>query len=418
MRFESSERRPVITGLGIVSPIGIGTETFWQSALAGRSGLGWLSDPSAAELPAPCRIVGEVRDFCANDWMGGMYGKMAGRFSHFAVATTRMALEDSRLNSDGMPRQRIKVAFGSSICGLMDLHESSFASFLRGGKILPWSMPEFSVHAATSHVTAEAGALGQPSSFATACCAGLDAIGWAADQIRSGSALAVIAGASDAPLSPHILMTFHAAHTLSEWHGPPVEASRPFDRKRSGLVLAEGAATLVIEDDAYARARGAKRYATILGFGSASEGGELRTVEESGEAAARAMAMAIHNSSLDPSSIDYVCAHGNAMVNYDAAETAALKLALGTRARNTPVSSIKSMCGHALGAAGAMQAVTACLVIRDGFAPPTINYKYPDAACDLDYVPNTARRIRARHVLIHSHSLGGTHLALVLGPPL
>jgi 3-oxoacyl-[acyl-carrier-protein] synthase II len=409
---------PVITGLGIVSPIGTGTEAFWSSALAGCSGIDWSSDPEVSELPHPCRIVARVRDFHPNDWMGGMHGRMAGRFSHFAVAATRMALDDSGLKSDSIESAHIKVAFGSSICGLADLHESSFTSFLRGGKILPWTMLEFPVHAATSHVGAEAGALGQPTSFATACCAGLDAIGWAADQIRGGSARVVLASASDAPLSPHTLMTFYAARTLSEWRGPPAEASRPFDLKRSGLVLGEGAATLIIEDEEYADARGAKRYATILGFGSASEGGELRTVDESGGFAARAMTMAIREAGLEPSAIDYVCAHGNSMVSYDAAETAALKRVFGDAARNTPVSSIKSMCGHALGAAGAMQALTGCLVLRDGIAPPTINYRYPDPSCDLDYIPNAARRIRARHVLIHSHSIGGTHLAMVLGKPL
>jgi 3-oxoacyl-[acyl-carrier-protein] synthase II len=182
-------------------------------------------------------------------------------------------------------------------------------------------------------------------------------------------------------------------------------------------VLAEGAATVVVEDCASARARGIPIYARILGFGSSSEGGELRTVDESGEAAGRAMTIAIRNAGLSPDDIDYICAHGNSMINYDIAETAGIKVALGKQAGSVPISSIKSMCGHALGAAGAMQVVTACLALRHAIVPPTINYEEPDPRCDLDYVPNVARRARINNVLVHSHSIGGTHMALVLATP-
>lgn len=409
----------VITGLGIVSPIGIGVETFWENAISGRSGISWLTQFDGSKLPRACRIVGEVRDFFANDWMGGIFGRMAGRFSQFAVAASRMALGEGRLGPahQEIPPNRIKVSFGSSMSGLADVVERSFTAFLHGEKVVPWTVLEFSVHAATSHVTAEAGAQGHTASFATACCAGLDAVAWAAQQVQQGAATAVVAGASETPLSAYSLTAFHACNTLSTWEGPPERASRPFDRQRSGLVLAEGAATVIVEDETNARSRGAPIYARILGFGSSSEGGELRTVDESGEATAHAMAIAISRAGLSPQDIDFVCAHGNSMVNYDAAETAGIKLVFGTRAWNVPVSSIKSMCGHALGAAAAMQVVAACLVLRDQIVPPTINYEERDPACDLDYVPNIARRIRARHVLIHSHSIGGTHMAMVLGSP-
>jgi 3-oxoacyl-[acyl-carrier-protein] synthase II len=349
--------------------------------------------------------------------MGGMHGRMAGRFTHLAVAATKMAIDDAQFKSSGTPPERIKVSFGSAINALQDIFETSFTAYLRRDIIQPWLMPEFPVHAATSHISAETGARGHPASFASACCAGLDAIGWAARQISEASADAVIAGASDAPLSKHILLTFHASGTLSTWTGAPEQASRPFDADRCGLVLAEGAATVILEEEIAARSRGARCYARILGFGSASEGGELRTVEASGQAAARAMTMAIHNSDLEPEDIDYFCAHGNSMVNYDAAETAALKLALGAHARNIPISSIKSMCGHALGAAGAIQTVATCLALRDSIVFPTINYERPDPRCDLDYVPSIARRARIRHAMVHTHSIGGTHLALILGAP-
>jgi 3-oxoacyl-[acyl-carrier-protein] synthase II len=413
----TNPRQPVITGLGIVSPIGTGIDAFWKNALAGRSGLGWFMDPDRSTLPVPCQIVGAVRDFRANDWMGGMVGRMAGRFSHFAVAATRMAMQDSRFDRSAIPSDRIKVALGSSMGALADTFEQSFTRFLLGEQIQPWTMLEYPVHAATSHVSAESGASGHPASFSTACCAGLDAVAWASEQIRNGSAHAVIATAADTPLSKHTLLTFHATGALSMWDGPPEQASRPFDARRSGLVLAEGAATLLIEDQHSANARGASPYATILGFASISEGGELRAVDENGEAAARAMSLAISQAGLTPHDIDYICAHGNSMLNYDAAETAAIKRVFGKHSANVPVSSIKSMCGHALSAAGAMQVVTACLVLRDGIAPPTINYQYPDPVCDLDYIPNVSRRVRARNILVHSHSIGGTHMAIVVGSP-
>lgn len=410
-------RDVVITGLGIVSPIGVGVKQFWQSAIEGRSGIRELTRSNGSNLPPERLIAGEITDFNANDWMGGMFGRMAGRFSHFAVASSRMALTESRLDQGEIPPDRIMVSFGSSMSGLVDIQEKTFSAYLRGEKVVPWTILEFPVHAATSHAAAEIGALGHTASFATGCCAGLDALGWSVEQVRKGAATAVLAGATDTPLSEYSLTAFHASGALARWNGPPTTASRPFDRLRSGFVLAEGAAAVVVEDEAVARARGVHIYARVLGFASASEGGELRTVDERGEATAKAMTMAIEQAGLVPKDIDYISAHGNSMINYDAAETAAIKSVFGKSAWSVPVSSIKSMCGHALGAAGTMQVVTACLVLRDGIAPPTINYEERDAACDLDYVPNVCRRVRARTVLVHSHSIGGTHMVMVLGAP-
>lgn len=411
------DRDVVITGLGIVSPIGVGVDEFWESAKQGRSGIRRLNQSNSSSLPQECRIAGEILNFNANDWMGGMFGRMAGRFSHFAVATSRMALIESRLAESEIPPDRIMVSFGSSMSGLIDIQERTFSAYLRGEKVVPWTILEFPVHAATSHATAEIGALGHTASFATGCCAGLDALGWSVEQVRKGAATAVLAGATDTPLSEYSLTAFHASGALARWNGPPASASRPFDRLRSGFVLAEGAAAVVVEDEAVARARGAPLYARVLGFASASEGGELRTVDERGEATAKAMTMAMEQAGLAPSDIDYICAHGNSMINYDAAETAGIKTAFGKSAWSVPISSIKSMCGHALGAAGVMQVVTSCLVLRDAIVPPTINYEERDAACDLDYVPNVCRRVRTRTVLVHSHSIGGTHMVMILGAP-
>lgn len=410
-------RQAVITGLGIVSPIGVGVDAFWESALSGRCGVGEITQFDASKLPFDHRIAGEVRDFEASDWMGGMFGRMAARFSQFAVAASRLAYRDSGLTEDATPPERMKVAIGSTMSGLVHIHEQTFRAFLHGNRVVPWTILEYPVHAATSHVIAEVHALGHGASFATGCCAGLDAIAWATEQIQHGETTVAVAGGVDTPLSEYSVTAFHASGALARWGGPASKASRPFEKLRSGFVLAEGAAIVVIEDEEHALQRGSHIYARLSGFGSASEGGELRTVDEEGKATARAMTSAIRQAELTPHDVDYICAHGNSMVNYDAAETSAIKRALGPHAWNVPISSIKSMCGHPLAAAGPMQIVTACLALRDGMVPPTINYEQPDPACDLDYVPNFARRIRVRSVLVHVHSIGGTHMAVILGAP-
>jgi 3-oxoacyl-[acyl-carrier-protein] synthase II len=411
------KRQAVITGIGIVSPIGIGVADFWESAQAGRSGISTATIFDASKLPRECQIVGEVTEFNVRDWMPGAAGKMAGRFSQFAVAAARMARDDSGLDAANVPAERIKVAVGTSMNGLTDVHQPNFESFLRQESIAPWATLEFPAHAATSHVAIESGAKGQTTSFATACAAGLDSIGWAAEQVRHGHATAVIAGAAETPLSGCTVMALHAVGVLPKWQGPPEEASRPFDRLRSGLVIAEGAAMVVVEDEENAIARGARIYARILGSGQSSEGAHLRKVDETGRAGARAMTLAVQSAQLTPKDIDHVAAHGNSMPDYDTAETAAIKRVFGSHAYSIPVSSIKGMCGQALAASSAMQVVTVCLALRDQVVPPTTNYHVPDPTCDLDYVPNVARRVRIRSALIHTHSLGGSHGAMVLGVP-
>ncbi len=411
------KRQPVITGLGIVSPIGIGVEKFWAAALAGRSGISTPTLFDASKLPPDCRIVGEVRGFNPLDWMPAQAARMAGRFSQFGVAAARMAREDANLDAAGIPPEDITVSVGTSIGGHVDLGEPSHAAFLRGKPLAHWTTLEYPTHAATSHVAIDCQSHGHSVTFSTACAAGLDAIGWAQDAIMRGNATAAVTGGTETPLSAHSLMLFHSVGVLSKWPGAPEEASRPFDQLRSGLVLAEGAAIVVVEDEERARARGAHIYARILGFASTSEGAHLRKVDESGGAVAKVMAMALDQAKIEAKNIDFICAHGNSMPDYDVAETAGIKQVFGTHAWNVPVSSLKSMCGQALAASSAMQVVATCLTIRDGIVPPTINYKVPDPNCDLDYVPNVARTARVRTSLIHAHSLGGSHVTMVLGAP-
>ncbi len=411
------KRQPVITGLGIVSPIGVGIDTFWAAAKAGKSGIRTPTLFDASKLPAGCRMAGEVPDFNPLDWMPTRVARMAGRFSHFAVAAAKMARTDSALDSTDISPERLKVAVGTSLSGEADVAQSNFMSFLRGSDVWPWAALEYPAHAATSHVAIDAKALGQTTTFATACAAGLDAIGWGAEEVRRGNADAALAGATEAPLSEFIMMVFHSVGVLSKWQGPAEEASRPFDLRRTGLVLAEGAAIVSIESEESARARGVPIYARILSIASANEGAHLRKVDETGEAVSRALEAALRRAELSPSDVDFICAHGNSMQDYDVAETAGIKRVFGRQAWNIPVSSAKSMCGQALAASSAMQVVVSCLSLKTQLVPPTINYQVPDPQCDLDYVPNVARSARVRTVLIHAHSLGGAHVAMVLGAP-
>ena len=408
-------RQAVITGLGIVSPIGIGVDAFWRAALQGRSGIGRPTFFDASKLPPECQIVGEVRDFDPRHWMPTKQHKKLARFSQFAVAASKMASDDSQLELAQIPRERLKVAIGTTLNGEVDVAEKSLTGFLRGSDPTPWDCLEYPAHAATSHISISVGSQGTSMTLATACAAGLDAIGWAAETLRDDAATAVIAGGTDTPLSPFILAIFRAVGVLSKWSGPPEEASRPFDALRSGLVLAEGSAVVIVEDEESARSRGARIYARVLGFASASEGNHLRKVDATGETAVRVMTRALRLAGLSPSDIDFICAHGNSMPDYDAAETTAIKRVFGRHAWNLTISSAKSMCGQALAAGSAMQVVLSCMVLHNKNIPPTINYRVPDPACDLDYVANTARSARVKYLLIHAHGLGGAHSAMVLG---
>jgi 3-oxoacyl-[acyl-carrier-protein] synthase II len=349
--------------------------------------------------------------------MPASVAKTAGRFSQFAIAAAKMARDDSHFDAAAHHPEDVKVAIGTSLNGEIDVAQPNFESFLQGGTIWPWACLEFPGHAATSHVAISAGAQGQATTFATACAAGLDAIAWAGTEVTSSNAEAAIAGATETPLSSFILKVFQSVGVLSKWQGPPEQASRPFEALRSGLVLAEGAATVVLEAEKRASSRGSPIYARLLSAASATEGRHLRKVDTRGETAAHVMALALERAKLRPADIDFICAHGNSMQDYDVAETAAIKTVFGRRAWNIPVSSLKSMCGQALAAGSAMQVVAACLALRDQIVPPTINYCATDPSCDLDYVPNVPRRARLRHVLIHAHSLGGSHVAAVLSRP-
>lgn len=414
-------RRVVITGLGVVAPNGIGKDAFWQNLIAGKSAVDWITafDPT----PYPCKVAAEVRNFYPTDFISPRKAKMMGRFTQFAVAAARLALEDSRLTVTPEIRAKIGVCFGTSAQGGGDINERLHEELAVGGlsAVTPSTMLEFTSHAMTAHILSQLNVSGHSSSLSSACCTSLDTMYWGVMMIRSGELSAVIVGAAEAPLFPTTYVGICAGGFLTKWDGSPRQASRPYDKLRSGFVLGEGAGAVILEDMDHALDRGATIYAEVLGMGGSAENnqGGLRDVYKEG--LIQAVTQALRGAGVSPNELDHINSHGNSTVHDDQSETNAYREILGPRAYNVPVCSIKSMIGQALAAAGMFQVVSTCLTIQHGIIPPTINLQYPDPDCDLDYTPNKARTARVRQALLHSHSMGGivpgTHAATVLGAP-
>ena len=345
--------------------------------------------------------------------------KHRGRFSQFAVAAAKLAIEDSGLVLANEIAERTMVCLGTSAHGIADVYETGLAALQKDGVtgIPVMTGIEYAAHAASGHVSVELGIKGQAMSLASACVSGVDAAQWAAAEVAAGRASVVLAGGAEAPLGSMCFAAFCASRSLSSYNSPPVKGSRPYDRDRCGFVLGEGAAIYVVEEFEHALARDATIYAEILGFAAGNEGGYGNRIDAAEIALADAIRSALIRASTNRSDIDYVNAHGNALPDYDVVETVALKRAFGPIAYNLPVSSIKSMIGHALGAASAFQIAATCLSLRDQMIPPTINLDTPDPDCDLDYVAHRARDIRLRNALINAHAMGGTHSVLILGRP-
>lgn len=416
-------RRVVITGLGVVSPIGTGKDAFWGSLIAGQSGVDWIASFDASAYP--CKVAAEVRGFQPSDFMTTRTVRMVGRFSQLALASVRLAVEDANLpNRSVAEGQRVGVCFGTATSGLGDIGEDNHRSFLATGSRLlnPLAMLQFSTHAATSNIARELSISGPSTSIASGCATGLDTVLWGTSQIRRGVLDIAIVGASEAPISEFIFSLFCAGNFLSTWQGSPEQASRPYDFLRSGLVLGEAAATLILENYEHAVARGANIYCEVLGIGSASEGGfagQIKDIYRQGLEGA--MSTAFTDASILPTNVDHINSHGNSTKNDDAAETAAYKSIFGGHAYNISITSIKGAIGQPLAAGGVLQLATSALSIAHQEVPPTLNQQVGDPDCDLDYVPNRSRKSRIRYALAHSHSLGGvvpgTHTAVLLSTP-
>ncbi len=407
-------RRVVITGLGVVAPNGIGKEAFWENLIAGKSGVDWISafDPS----PFPSKVAAEVRNFSPRDFMSARKAKTMARFSQFAIAAARLALDDAKLSITPSLSHDVTVCHGTCIGGgelFVDAVEGLRTGGVRGVK--PSIALDFPPHASASYLAIEFGIKGAALSVSSNCCTGLDALHAGFSQIASDKARVAVAGSSEASIFPAALGAFCALGALTKRNDEPQKASRPYDLLRDGLVLSEGAATLVLEDLDFALQRGASIYAEVLGYAAASEAIDMRKGDLTGGVVANTIAAAIRDAGLSPSDIDHVNAHGSSLPDFDVCDSNAFKLALGDHAYRIPISSIKSMIGQPISAAGTIQTVAACLSIQHQRVPPTINQEVPDPRCDLDYVPNRSRVARVKRVLINGHSFGGSVSAMVIG---
>jgi 3-oxoacyl-[acyl-carrier-protein] synthase II len=413
--------RVVITGLGAVAPNGVGKDAFWDSLLKGRSGIRRITRFDASKFP--CQIAGDVVDFQPTAYINPHEVKRLSRVSQLALATAKMALDDSGMQVSKPNAGRVGVCFGTS-AGKLEVFETDYPSFLEHGVrgIHPLTHNQFHPHSVSSRIAIEIGAGGICGSVSTGCTSGLDALNWGYEQICQGRAVAMVVGSAEALLSQFAFASICAAgvlakNTLTQNNTAPEKSPRPFDLHRDGIVLSEGAGAVVLETLEHAQERDAEIYADVLGYATARDGSDLLRCDLSGSDMARVMEIAMYQSHLPKSRIDYINAHGVGLRDYDAAETAAIKAVFGEQAYNIPVSSIKSMIGQPFSAGASLQIVASCLTLQHGRIPPTINYDTPDPACDLDYVPYHARAARVRALLVHAHGLGGTDSALVLGKP-
>ncbi len=403
-------RRVVITGLGAVSPVGVGVPAVWDAITAGRSGIGEVSLFDASEYST--RFGGCVDGWDPTPWIDAKEARRMARFQQFAVVAAQMAMDDSGLVIDESNAERVGVIVGSGIGGLHAMEDQKDVLAEKGpGRVSPFLVPMMIVDLAAGHISIRFGAKGINYAPVSACATGNHSLGEAGEAIKRGDADVVIAGGFDCGITPLGLAGFCAARSLSTRNDDPLGASRPFDADRDGFVMGEGGGILILEELEHARARGAHIYGELAGYGASADAYHLTAPAPDGNGARRAMVAALERARLNPSDIGYINAHGTSTELGDAAETGAIKAVFGSDA--PPVSSTKSMTGHLLGGAGALEAVICTLAIEREVLPPTINYTTPDPACDLDYVPNVAREARVDAVLSNSFGFGG-HNASVL----
>jgi len=407
-----TKRRVVVTGLGVITSLGLTVQDFWQNLLDGKSGVSPITSFDVSAYST--RIAAEIRDFDASNYMERKEARRMDRFAQFAVAAARCAVEHSGLQIEGEVAERVGVLIGSGIGGIRTIEDQHRVLLERGpDRISPFLIPMLIGDMASGQVSILFGAKGPNSAVVTACATGTHAIGDAAHIILRGDADAMIAGGAEAGISALGLGGFCAARALSTRNDDPEGASRPFDADRDGFVMGEGAGVVVLEELEFARARGAVPIAEVVGYGMTGDAYHVTQPAPGGEGAARAMRMALRSAGLAPEDIQYINAHGTSTLANDRLETAAVRIVFGQHAERLAVSSTKSMTGHLLGAAGAVEAIACCLALRDQVAPPTINYTTPDPECDLDYVPNAARRMPIQCAMSNSLGFGGHNATLI-----
>jgi 3-oxoacyl-[acyl-carrier-protein] synthase II len=401
-------RRVVVTGIGPVTPVGVGLRSFWDALLAGRCGIDHIQRFDPSELPV--RIAGEVLDFDPTTWMTPKEVKRSDRAVHLAVAGAKLAWEDA--GQPSVDPARTGVMFSTGIGGLSSLLAQHKVFLERGAdRVSPFMVPQLMPNAAAGNVAMAFGFTGPNECITTACAAGAHAVGDAYRLIQRGLADVCIAGGTEASVLPLTIAGFAQMQALTR-NPDPKKASRPFDRDRDGFVLSEGACALVLEEADRATARGARIYAEVTGYGASADAYHVTAPEPEGLGAIQALQAALEDAQEPPDAVGYINAHGTSTQLNDAAETKAIKKALGDHAYRVPISSTKSMTGHLLGAAGAMEAGVAALVVHHGVIPPTINYENPDEDCDLDYVPNEVRQADVRFALSNAFGFGG-HNAVI-----
>lgn len=402
--------RVAVTGIGPVTPVATGIEEFWNALLAGRSGVSPITNFDATELPV--KIAGEIKDFQPTDWIGAKEARRMDRAVHFAVAAAKLAWQDA--GEPSVANERTGVMFSTGIGGLQSLL-AQHKVFLEKGpdRVSPFMVPMLMPNAAAGQVAMAFGFTGPNECITTACAAGAHAVGEGYRLIRDGLADVCVAGGTEASILGLTISGFAQMQALSR-NPDPEHASRPFDRARDGFVLSEGACALVLEDADRAAARGARVYAELAGYGASADAYHITAPEPQGLGAIQAMQMCLADAGEAAEAVGYVNAHGTSTPLNDASETRAIKKALGDHAYRTAVSSTKSMTGHMLGAAGAVEAAVAALVVERGLIPPTTNYETPDEVCDLDYVPNEAREAEVRLALSNSFGFGGQNAVVAL----
>jgi len=409
-----TRRRVVVTGLGIVSPVGSTIDSAWRSILEGRSGIGPITRFDASRFST--RFGGAVSGFDVDAYLSPKDARKMDPFMHYGFAASRQAIEDSGIEVTDANAHRVGVAIGSGIGGL-DTIERNYDAYLGGDrsprKISPFFVPGSIINMISGHVSITYGMTGPNLSIVTACTTATHCIGVAARTIQYGDADVMVAGGAEMATTPLAVGGFCSARALSTRNEDPESASRPWDRDRDGFVLGDGAGCVVLEEYEHARARGARIYAEVAGFGMSADAHHMTAPPEDGAGARQCMENALRDAGVAPEDVDYVNAHGTSTPLGDKAESIAIKRAFGTRSATLPVSSTKSMTGHLLGAAGGVEAIFCVLAMRDGVLPPTINYENPDPECDLDYVPNTAREARVRVAVSNSFGFGGTNGTLL-----
>jgi 3-oxoacyl-[acyl-carrier-protein] synthase II len=403
--------RVVVTGYGAVTPLGLNAEDTWRNLIAGVSGVDFISLFDTTDFKV--RIGAEVKDFNPIDYMDAGTARHTDRFAQFALAASMQAIESAGLKIDEGNRYDIGILVGSGVGGLDSLTQQFQNLSTRGpARVSPYLVPMMIADAASAQVSIKTGIRGPNFSLISACATGTDVIGIAYKMVKWGEVKAVVVGGADAAVTPIGLAGFAQAGALSR-SSEPKKASRPFDLERDGFVVGEGGAALILESLDYARARGASILAEVVGYGATSDAYHVTAPLESGEAAAKAIEIALAEAGSDE--VDYINAHGTSTPLNDASETRAIKKAFGDKAYKIPVSSIKSMLGHMMGAAGTIEAITCCQVINRGVIPPTINLEHADPVCDLDYVPNEARKADVRLAISNSFGFGGHNSVVAIG---